>query len=174
MTDKLTDAEVKKALECCSQSGDFTKTQDEICSPCPYSNCGDCTGLLKANALDLINRQEEMLRKSEKVELLADKTISTLQTENESLKAEVERLKKETKKFKEHYKMACSERNEFLEYLQTAKAEAYKECIAKIKNYVKTRCNPYGKPIFDYDTSVKILSYLDNLLNELVGEENEL
>lgn len=50
-------------------------------------------------------------------------------------------------------------------------AEAYKECIEKVKNYIKTHCNPYGKPDFDYNTSIKILNFIDNLKKELVGEE---
>ena len=62
----MTEAEIMKALECCVTSGDFTKSQIEICSPCPYFNFGDCTGALKANTLDLINRKNaeiERLRK---------------------------------------------------------------------------------------------------------------
>ena len=50
------------------------------------------------------------------------------------------------------------------------KSEAYKECLTKVKNYIKTHCNPYGKPDFDYDTSIKILNFIDNLLKEMVGE----
>lgn len=51
------------------------------------------------------------------------------------------------------------------------KSEAVKECLAKVKNYIKTHCNPYGKPDFDYDTSIKILNFIDNLVKEMVGEE---
>ena len=47
------------------------------------------------------------------------------------------------------------------------KSEAVKECLAKVKNYIKAHCNPYGKPDFDYDTSIKILNFIDNLV---VGE----
>ena len=53
-----------------------------------------------------------------------------------------------------------------------AKSEAYKECIAKVKNYIKTHCNPYGKPDFDYNTSIKILNFIDKLAKEMVGENN--
>ena len=41
------------------------------------------------------------------------------------------------------------------------KSEAIKECLVKVKNYIKTHCNPYGKPDFDYDTSLKILTCID-------------
>ena len=65
MPNKLTDTEIKKALECCIL-GD--------CQGCFYGDTDQrhCKDDLMQYALDLINRQEE---------------------ENESLKAEVERLK---------------------------------------------------------------------------------
>ena len=52
------------------------------------------------------------------------------------------------------------------------KAEAYKQCIEKVKNYIKTHCNPYGKPDFDYDTSIRILNFINNLAKEMVGDDN--
>ena len=52
-----------------------------------------------------------------------------------------------------------------------AKAEAYKEFAEKLKNKIKTECNPYGKPTYDYDTSISIMNYMDNLLKEMVGEK---
>ena len=56
------------------------------------------------------------------------------------------------------------------EDIKTAKSEAYKECLAKVKNYIKTHCNPYGKPDFDYDTSIRILNFINNLVKEMAGE----
>ena len=85
MPDKLTDAEVKKALECCS-SGSYGCENG-----CPLDK--ECDSPIRGgekimkSALDLINRQSSRIEKLEKVEHFADKTI-------ESLKAEVERLKK--------------------------------------------------------------------------------
>lgn len=52
-----------------------------------------------------------------------------------------------------------------------AKTEAYKEFAKRLENKIKTECNPYGKPTFDYDTSISIMHYIDNLLKEIVGEE---
>ena len=66
--------------------------------------------------------------------------------------AEIEKLK-ETIEYKDICIEACEE----------AKSEAVKECLVKVKNYIKTHCNPYGKPDFDYDTSIKILNFIDNL-----------
>ena len=51
-----------------------------------------------------------------------------------------------------------------------AKAEAYKEFAKRLKNKIKTECNPYGKPTYDYDTSISILHYMDNLVKEMVSD----
>ena len=84
MTDKLTDAEVKKALECCSEP----YCNDNQCPLYKNTiNTKDCITQLSTNALDLINRLEGENKKNETIIRFADKTI-------ESLKAEVERLKK--------------------------------------------------------------------------------
>lgn len=177
MPNKLTDAEVKKALEYCLQSGDFTKTQDEICSPCPYSNCGDCTGLLKANALDLINRLGGMNEKNENIIRVADKTIETLNAEirhldqesdilradvenlnricdevnaeNESLKAEVERLNNNISAMA--ITLSTSAR--------ATRHEAYKELAEKVKSEARY----FAANVPD------VCEIIDNLLNELVG-----
>lgn len=104
MPNKLTDNEIKMALECCSQSGDFTKTQDEICSPCPYSSYGDCTGLLKANALDLINRQEEKNESLKQVihdlECGIEKDDKACEICHEKCRTEMERLQTEVERLK--------------------------------------------------------------------------
>lgn len=53
-----------------------------------------------------------------------------------------------------------------------AKTEAYKEFAERLKNKIKTECNPYGKPTFDYDTSIAIMRYIDNLVKEMESENN--
>lgn len=80
-----------------------------------------------------------------------------LQAENEKLKKKVEELAEV---------LSDSIRIRYKE----VQSEAYKECLAKVKNYIKTHCNPYGKPDFDYDTSIKILNFIDNILKEMMGE----
>ena len=50
------------------------------------------------------------------------------------------------------------------------KSEAIKECLARVKNYIKTHCNPYGKPDFDYNTSIKILNFIDEIKSEAIKE----
>lgn len=70
-------------------------------------------------------------------------------------------------KTKQHYANLYEEAKDIL------KAEAYKECLAKVKNYIKTHCNPYGKPDFDYDTSIRILNFIGNLIKEMTGESDD-
>lgn len=102
-------------------------------------------------ALEEINRLNERDKKSERIIELADKTIKAQSAEIERYLHSIKLLEKD---------------------VQTAKSEAYKECLTKVKKYIKTNCNPYGKPKFDYDTSIKILNYIDNLSKELVGDDN--
>ena len=53
------------------------------------------------------------------------------------------------------------------------KSEAVKDFAERLKNKIKTECNPYGKPTFDYDTSITIMRYIDNLVKEMESESNE-
>lgn len=82
------------------------------------------------------------------------------------LQAENERLKKKVEELSEV--LSDSIRIRYKE----VQSEAYKECLAKVKNYIKTHCNPYGKPDFDYDTSIKILNFIDNILKEWLVNNN--
>ena len=154
----MTDNEIIKALEClCDyELGD--------CHKCPiYKHIDkDCTPDIVKPALDLINRKKaEIENYSHNTKTMAN-DIRGLQKALEQAKAEIERLKKEVKKCKEHYKMACSERNEFLEQLETAKAEAIKEFAERLKN----ECVQDGA--FGYVSAYEI----DNLVKEMVGESN--
>ena len=83
------------------------------------------------------------------------------------LQAENERLKKKVEELAEV--LSDSIRIRYKE----VQSEVYKECLAKVKNYIKTHCNPYGKPDFDYDTSIKILNFIDNILKEMTGESDD-
>lgn len=81
-------------------------------------------------------------------------------------KEEIDRLNIESETLVIQLKVAYEQ----IHKLNMAKSEAIKECLAKVKNYIKTHCNPYGKPDFDYDTSIKILNFIDNILKENVGK----
>lgn len=140
----MTDKEIIKALECLC--GYALK-----CRECPYSPRYPfplCEQQVAKDTIDLITRQQ----------------------------AEIDKLK-------ECPKCVYEYDGEITEYcvqgpcsnfktVEQVKSEAYKECLAKVKNYIKTHCNPYGKPDFDYDTSIKILNFIDKLAKEMVGENN--
>ena len=93
-------------------------------------------------------------------QITANAALELINRQESEQESEIERLKKETSVVRDAY-ISIQDRYEH------TKTEAYKECLAKVKNYIKTHCNPYGKPDFDYDTSIKILNFIDNLV---VGE----
>ena len=82
----------------------------------------------------------------------------------EEKQAEIERLKIENQAFR-------SAANSYKLHYNEARTEAIKEFAERLKKKIKTECNPYGKPTFDYDTSLAIMRYIDNLVTEMVGEE---
>ena len=88
------------------------------------------------------------LRDSHRIVRKAEEEISRQQTEIESLKKVVI----------DDYAT---------EYDDKIKSEAVKEFAERVKNKIKTECNPYGKPTFDYDTSIAIMRYIDNFLKEM-------
>lgn len=155
MTDhKFTDEEVIKALECCSQSGDLTKSQNKVCSPCPYADRGDCTGLLKANALALINRQNNALGREIYNSLKADEKI-------EHLKIELDAMRGSANSYKMHYENARAEAiKEFAEKLK----ETYQLC--KFPNIVNVNARRFNERI-DYCIGV-----VDKLAKEMTEVNN--
>jgi hypothetical protein len=104
---KLTDAEIIKALECC-----IKETSD--CDNCPLyiPADADCINISKSGALDLINRQQADIRKlqleNEKLEIKLKGKIENSNKSRDSAmevikkqEAEIERLKASKDKWKE-------------------------------------------------------------------------
>lgn len=54
--EKLTDAEVKRALKCCIAK---ENCEEISCEKCPLERCSDCKEVLFQKVLDLTNRQKE-------------------------------------------------------------------------------------------------------------------
>ena len=134
--------------------------------------------LLK-DTLDLINRQKAEIERLQKEVGLVSIQFQDMQERQEESQAEIERLEKEVEDKEKTYndefclrKEWQSKCRELLKDKQTTKSEAIKEFAARLKNKIKTECNPYGKPTFDYDTSISIMYYIDNLVKEMVGENN--
>lgn len=101
MPNKLTDNEIKKALECCSSGSYGCENGCPLDKECDSPIRG--SEKIMESALDIINRQEARIHQQEKTIMeiqnanLIDfkATIGNYIAENESLKAEVERLNAE-------------------------------------------------------------------------------
>lgn len=108
-----------------------------------------------------------VLRDSNRVVRKAEEEITRQQTEIERLElANDEKFSQWdmlAEKTKQHYTDLYNEAKDIL------KSEAVKEFAERLKNKIKTECNPYGKPTFDYDTSLAIMRYIDNLVKEMAG-----
>ena len=159
MEKRLTDNEIIKAFK-------MHLLDNRDCELCPYGPAYyRCDIILLKDVIDLINRLQTENKRLEKEVNLVSIQFQDLQERYEESQMEIERLNK-----------VCQANQQLINALNKsyflAKAEAYKECIEKVKNYIKTHCNPYGKPDFDYNTSIKILNFIDNLKKELVGEDN--
>ena len=114
------------------------------------------------NLLRLV-MNEGRLRRTQTISLALD-LINRLQAENE-------RLKEPTSASAIHKlsEMAVESVEKVPKFIQEIKAEAYKECIEKVKDMVDN---------WDYNLSLfpdinKAMNNLDNLLKELVGDEDE-
>ena len=145
MTDKkFTDEEIKSSLEVIATTRN--------CNECKIRNCKwgtcNCSQITANAALDLINRQEAEIERLEKKEIEIDdfcRRLCRMRMLNGDAIASYEDLQN---------------------YIQEAKFEAIKEFAERLRNKIKTECNPYGKPTFDYDTSLAIMHYIDNLVKK--------
>ena len=156
---KLTESEIVKALEICAGI-----TPSAGCSDCPQQYLGlsvvGCQIELLKNVLDLLNRQEEKIKLLEKY-----------QTEFLKERLKTEELEERLGEVKEDYTRACAERDVNIITNKFIKAEAYKECIKKVKE--KANKSEWVSSGVHLRTEYTIgENTLDNLLKELVGEDN--
>ena len=154
---KLTDEEIISSLEVIAATRN--------CDECKIRNCKwgtcNCSQITANAALDLINRQKEEIEALYRINAKSEKEIYEIRKEL---------LGKEN--LEESFKRSVRDFDKRLE--KTVKLErvyAYKEFAKRLENKIKTECNPYGKPTYDYDTSISIMNYMDNLLKEMVGEK---
>ena len=165
MTDKLTDAEIKQALECCV-------LQKQKCpSSCPLLDRYNCQKILFKSILDLINRQKQeigeltafanqlekqrnmWMEKCDEIQV----TNKYLQERNVILKGLVDTQKADNERLKEQFHYLDIECERLEKENETVKAEAYKEFAERLKNEMHDRF------LWQED--------IDNLLKELVGED---
>lgn len=152
----MTDNEIIKAFELCLKCEDFTG-----CRECPAINNGHntipkCRLALFNSVLDLITRQQAEIERLQNILICFMDALGKVRKVDDIDGISLIPLMSELNK----------------QYRAELKAEAYKECLENVKNYIKTHCNPYGKPDFDYDTSIKILNFIDNLIKEMVSDDN--
>ena len=168
MPDKLTDKEIVKAREVSlkEQIEHYNKRRKEVFDSYYRRNTKGNEETLEICVLresavliskleSIINRLQARVEKAEKVEHFADKTIATLQAENEKLKKDKENLA---------YSFANA-----VGQKMTAKAEAYKECIGKAKSEIDSQA--HSRSLEASGERFRIHKILDNLLKELVGED---
>ena len=152
MPNKLTDAEVKKALG------------GAILNAKGYDSKVWSIEVYKLeNALDLINRLKEKIEKLLYRNARLDVENNELQLEIKSCNAEIERLKNTLDDILDRQAILV-ERSE-----KYAKAEAYKEAFERVKEELKNIAK------IDWQGGYYYLigeAFFDNLLNELVGDDN--
>ncbi len=151
MTDKkLTDNEIIKALECCIKC-------NSDCEKCEiYDFCEEHNNEMNKATLDLINRQ--------KAKIVAEQNYS------DCLNTEIDRLKPFEDKiaeFKSHIRVEdmlvfANSLEEWLEFCDNLKAEAYKEFADRLKICLQGDIRYDYKILFECD--------IDNLLKEIIGE----
>lgn len=155
LENRTTGNDLIRVLECCL-NGDRTKSAVEICLPCPYFHEGNCTDLLKRNALDLIKRQ----------------------------RAEIEELNAEVEKQYEQAKadilgnmadggMSCHW------CIKQHKAEAIKEFAKNLKQDLSQHQTEMflnglkGTPRTQEITYQCVGEYIDDLVEEMTADEHE-
>lgn len=137
----MTDKEIIKALERLKSTKDYLREcYQEDKKNCKYPE-------LKP----LIKGTYEDNKKTFDIAIKAIEDFNRQQAEIERLQNDLAISRKETKRY------------------AMRRAEAITEFAEKVRRYIKSYCNPYGKPTFDYDTSVKIMHFIDNLLKEMKG-----
>ena len=132
---KLTDAEIVKACKDCLH----------------YDACKGTYSSAKGDEDILYEFDGEMYAESGCEDFKDKDLINRLQAENERLKVEYEESQKRN--------------SDLVNAFQGYKAEAYKECIEKLKKLMEG----WGDLEY-YSEAIKAETDLDNLLKELVGE----
>ena len=146
--------EIKKALE---ENANY-----EYYNKLGYIDGYTCKTVAYADILTYINELES--------------EIEILKIQNKNLEIAFDRLEAENERLNERLKQVLLSIDTVKEMnamcnIDEQRKQAVKEFAEKLKNKIKTECNPYGKPTFDYDTSIAIMHYIDKLVKEMVGEE---
>ena len=144
----MTDNEIIKALECCTQQVGCKGCPLVISNEMKYHGGYACAEKLRKSSLDLINRQKAEIEKLERIEAIGTKTIETQNAEIERLQNErIERIRELT-------------RVVYDKEIAKAKVEAIKEFAERVKGECEGGWLEIEESVFD------------NLVKEMVGESN--
>lgn len=95
--------------------------------------------------------------------------LSTLSDSNRIVRKAEEEIIRQQREIESLKKVVID--NYVTEYDDKIKTEAYKEFAERLENKIKTECNPYGKPTYDYDTSISIMNYINKLVEEMITDK---
>lgn len=170
--------DIIKALECCAN-----------CENCSYetTNCilakeMECRSLLAQNALDLITRQQAELENLKVENQSLRSAANSLKMHYEEVQAEIKRLKQRNAVCEAANRCIVWQRDrrdrEIKElhsqiaglniYKSKIKAEAVKEFVERIKEFMHNKFKALDEYEFEYITERDI----NNLLKETVGDDN--
>jgi hypothetical protein len=159
---KLTDSEIIKALKCCIKC-------NSDCEKCEiYDFCEEHNKEMNMATLDLINRLQAENEKLQKFKAYFDFyygcDLEILGVDENG----------NTTSFDEFYNCAIADaesiEHHIAHIIKTAKAEAHKECVEKVKREIDRQ--PHSKSLEASGERFRIKQILDNLLKELVGDNN--
>ena len=166
----MTDNEIIKALECC------TDESYENCNECPYStDTLSCERMkLLEDSLDLINRLKTENKRLEKEVNLVSIQFQDLQERYEEAQAEIERFRKTEIEIDDFCRRLCCMRmlngnaiasyEDLQNYIQQEKSEAVKEFAERLENEINIRTT------YSREQDKNVIHIMHNLLKEMVGE----
>ena len=124
------------------------------------------------DVIDLINRLQAEINRKEKVFIetlrrcaLKDEIISEKTADIERLKAENEKLQEMLQNL--YTAVPIGNNKKYANELQKIKAEAYKECIEKVKEEIYSQ--PHSRSLEASVERARIIKIFDNILKEWVG-----
>lgn len=172
---KMTDNEVVKALECCSNVNGCKGC-------CYYDKTAMCITSLTKDVLFLINRQkaenDDLYYKLHGVMLSVDKWLDGEELEQDEVTRATTMREKTLQIIERQQAEIESLNNHIGDVTEMVKAEAIKEFAERLKEEI-INDTAYGCDINQhsgyYDYTIKfgdIPEYIDNLVKEMVGDDN--
>lgn len=145
---KMTDEQIKKALECCIESSNFGECFENKCPFVSENGCKVGKETLYPYVLDLINRQQSEIEDYK----LYIRQLTKKLTNGNGLRIRVDNMI-----------VYADDLEEWLEFCDGQKEEAIEECLGKIEQM----------DVSESDDYIMIKKYnFDNFLKEMVGKKD--